>query len=87
MKLPGIVVHRGRFENVASDIEKVDWVTLQGVVFDAQALESISCIATATTTIVWITSGGHPSLPLPQSGSVKSRITGTEVLLFKPDLS
>jgi len=87
MKLSGIVVHRGRFEDVASELEKVDWVTLQGVAADAQLIETIGRVATATTTIVWITSGVHSPLSLPQSGRLKLPITGTEVLLFQPDLS
>src|SRR5439155_21772936 len=82
LELTRVIVHRSRFEEIASELRPVDWITLQGVAFSEELLNSIRNIATATTTIVWISSPdarppGHPfrTLQVP--------FTGNTVFLFR----
>jgi 16S rRNA (guanine(527)-N(7))-methyltransferase RsmG len=82
LKLQGVDVHRGRLEDLAPDLKKVDWITLQGLVFDTQLFESINYMCSTTTVIVWITAGSHPLLPFQPSFCLRSPLTATEVFLF-----
>jgi 16S rRNA (guanine(527)-N(7))-methyltransferase RsmG len=85
LALPGLIVHRGRFEDVTSSLGSVDWVTLQGVHFSTPLLDSIRQVASRTTTIVWITSSAKGALQ--PSETLQVPITGTQVLLFRLDQS
>jgi 16S rRNA (guanine527-N7)-methyltransferase len=57
-------VHKGRFEDVVSDIESVDWVTLQGVGPTEGLMEGIRLLTKPTTHVVWLTSVADPKVPL-----------------------
>ena len=85
LKLPGVSVHCGRFEQIAETMDSVDWVTLQGVSLNEQLLRSIRLIALPTTTIVWLTSGARP--PIAPIRRLEIPVTRTEVLLFQLDQS
>ncbi len=83
LQLDGLIVHRGRFDDVAPNIGVVDWVTLQGVGLNMRLFRSIRQIATHTTTIVWITSMVKPVLEPVRTLEVP--MTGRRVLLFRLD--
>jgi len=83
--LSKLIIHRGRFEDVASSLGIVDWITLQGVHFSAELLVSMRQVASPTTTIVWITSSAKAEFE--PSRTLQVPITGTQVLLFRLDQS
>ena len=85
LTLTDIVVHRARFEEVASELEPVDWVSLQGVAFSGRLIDSIRKVASATTTIVWITSP-NVRTPLKPIRALGVPFTGTKVFLFRSSL-
>ena len=58
--LEGVTVHRGRFEDVASELQPADWVTLQGVKLTPQLLDQLRPIAPHRTTAVWLTKDVEP---------------------------
>ena len=82
LQLAEVTVHRSRFEEVAPTLGPVTWVTLQGVAFSQEVLDSIRPIAGPTTTVVWITAGGS-ARPLEPIETVHVPLTRTEVLLFR----
>jgi 16S rRNA (guanine(527)-N(7))-methyltransferase RsmG len=86
LKLSSTRVHHGKFEDIASDLPKPDWITLQAVALTPAMLRVIRAIALSTTTIVWITTTNVES-PLKPFKSLTVPITGTQVLLFHLDLS
>ena len=86
LKLADVIVHRASFEDVASDLRPVDWVTLQGLGLNLQLIDSIKKIASPTTTVVWITSP-DVAAPLKPTKTLQVPITGTKVFLFHLDLS
>ena len=85
LALSDVIVHRARFEEVVSELEPVDWISLQGVAFSSQLMDSIQKVAAATTTIVWITSSDvrTPRNPIRTLGVP---FTGTKVFLFRLSL-
>ena len=82
LKLSGVIVHRARFEAIASGLKPLDWITLQGVALTEELLNSIRNIASATTNVVWISSRDtrSPSNPVR---TLRVPFTGTSVLLFR----
>ena len=86
LKLEQVGIHRGRFEDDAATLGKVDWVSLQAVALSETLLKAIRSIATTTTTVVWITSSTAVPLLEPVR-RLTVPITGTQVLLFHLDLS
>lgn len=84
LDLSVVEVHRARFEEMASKLGSVDWVTLQGVLLTQKLIHTIRDIAT-TTQVVWITSGGRA--PIQPAAVFEVPITKTKVLLFRLDLS
>lgn len=85
LKLSGVAIHRARFEDVAGEVARPDWISLQAVALTEELLDSIRPISSPTTTIVWITASGV-SAPIQPTGSFNVPITGTQVLLFRLDL-
>jgi 16S rRNA (guanine527-N7)-methyltransferase len=85
LALSGLEVHRQRFGEEETQIEHVDWITLQGVLLGDRMLKHIRSISTPTTRIVWMTSAAKP--PMPPVIRLQQPLTGTEVLVFEPDLS
>jgi 16S rRNA (guanine527-N7)-methyltransferase len=85
LKVPAVAVHRARFDEAVTNLGNVDWITLQGVAFTAELIDSMRRIATTTTTIVWITSSGA-NAGLRPLATHRVPLTGTEVFLFRLDL-
>jgi 16S rRNA (guanine(527)-N(7))-methyltransferase RsmG len=85
MPLSDVVVHRARFEDVLSDLNAIDWITLQGVALTSDLLGSVKKISSSTTHIVWISS---EDVELPQNPvrTFTVPITGTKVFLFRLSL-
>ena len=86
LRLPELKIHRARFEDVLGQMGRPDWITLQAVSLTDELVESIRRVCSSTTTIVWITASGA-SPPLQPTRSFNIPITGTQVLLFRLDLS
>jgi 16S rRNA (guanine527-N7)-methyltransferase len=84
LQLPGAVVHRAKYEDVAPVLSP-DWITLQAVALTPELLSVIRGCASSTTTIVWITAGVVETTLRPFE-SLAVPITGTRVLLFHVDL-
>jgi 16S rRNA G527 N7-methylase RsmG len=82
LPLTDVVVHRGIFQAIASELRPVDWVTLQGIALTAELIDSIRKGAKSTTNVVWITSSDARTSLQPQS-TLRVPITGTEVFLFR----
>lgn len=82
LKLSGVIVHRSRFETIASELRPLDWITFQGVAFTEGLLNSIRNAATATTNVVWISSPDTrpPAKPVR---TFQVPFTATRVLLFR----
>ena len=53
--LESVTVHRGRFEDLAAELQPAHWVTLQGVKPTAELLEKIRTKAPQKTTVIWFT--------------------------------
>ena len=81
LELTGVIVHRSRFEEIASELRPVDWITLQGLAFTEELLNSIRRVATTTTTVVWISS---PDATPPEQPfrTLQVPFTGNSVFLF-----
>lgn len=86
MGLKNVAVHRARFEDVDPTLLSPDWVSLQAVSLSRDLIDSIRKIARSTTTIVWVTSPAAQS-QLKPFGTLRVPVTGTEVLLYRLDLS
>ncbi len=82
LELTGVIVHRARFESIASDLRTANWITLQGLALSRELLKSIRDVATATTNVVWITSPDTRS-PADPARTFQVPFTGTTVLLFR----
>ena len=83
LTLTDVLVHRTRFEEMGQELKPVDWVTLQGVAFSRQLIDSIQKVASATTNVVWITSPDART-PLNPVRTFEVPLTGTKVFLFRP---
>jgi 16S rRNA (guanine(527)-N(7))-methyltransferase RsmG len=81
-----VTVHRSRFEDVATSLKEIQWVSLQAVGLTNKLVDSIQTIGGSTTTIVWITSPGA-RCGLRPFKTLQVPITGTQVFLFQLDLS
>ncbi len=86
LKRPNIRVHRARFEDVGATLKPPDWVSLQAVALTDRLMRGFGRIAGTTTTIVWITSEEARS-KLKPFRILTVPITGTQVFLFRLDLS
>jgi 16S rRNA (guanine527-N7)-methyltransferase len=86
LRLPTMSVHRAKFEDLGAVFTNPDWITLQAVALSPEILRVIRPIATATTTIVWVTTGNVEG-PLAPARTLTVPNTGTRVLLFHLDLS
>ncbi|MBI4475327.1 MAG: class I SAM-dependent methyltransferase [Acidobacteria bacterium] len=86
LKLTGVTVHRARFEEMASTLGRLDWITLQGVAPTDQLIDSIRYCSGQTTIVVWITSEAVRPKLKPQR-TLQVPITGTQVFLFQLDLT
>ena len=82
LKLQNTEVHRVRFDDLETGIERPDWVTLQAVALTEAMIASIRRISKSTTNVVWLTSAtSEPELQ--PSDVVSVPITGTKVLVFQ----
>lgn len=54
--LGAVVVHKGRFEDIVSELRPTDWITLQAVAPEKDILKTARLVMLPTTRIVWITS-------------------------------
>lgn len=86
LKLTGVTVHRARFEEMASTLGRLDWITLQGVAPTDQLIDSIRYCSVKTTIVVWITSEAVRPKLKPQR-TLHVPMTGTQVFLFHLDLT
>jgi 16S rRNA (guanine(527)-N(7))-methyltransferase RsmG len=82
LKLSDVIVHRARFEAIASGLEPVDWITLQGVALTEELFVSIRNVSRPTTNVVWISSSATGS-PAPPVCTLRVPFTATRVLLFR----
>ena len=85
LNLSGLIVHRVRFDEIASTLGPVDWITLQGVRLNPQIIETIRTNVPLTTNIVWITSVAEP--PIPATHTLQVPLTATKVFVFRLDQS
>jgi 16S rRNA (guanine(527)-N(7))-methyltransferase RsmG len=85
LKLDGVRVHRGRFQDVVGGLDKADWVSLQGVALTCELLQDIQKIAKPTTTVVWITA--EVEVPARPYRTLMVPSSNTHVFLFRLDLS
>ena len=86
LSLQNVEVHRARFEEIAPEFGKTDWITLRAVAVSDKLIDAIRLIAGPMTTIVWISSQGA-RCSLSPCGSFTVPMTGTQVSLFRLDLS
>jgi len=86
MGLKNVAVYRARFEDIGPTLLSPDWVSLQAVALSRDLIDSIRKIARSTTTIVWVTSPSAQSRLKPFR-TLRVPVTGTEVLLYRLDLS
>ena len=84
LTLSDVLVHRARFEAIVPELEPVDWISLQGVLFDRQLVDCIKKVASATTNIVWISSQ-DVSTPLKPKRILGVPYTNTQVFVFGLD--
>ena len=84
LTLTDVLVHRTRFEAIVPELEPVDWISLQGVLFDRQLVDCIKKVASATTNIVWISSQ-DVSTPLKPKRILGVPYTNTQVFVFGLD--
>ena len=82
LPLSDISVHRERFETIVTELDTVDWITLQGVALSRRLLDSIKQIGSPTTNIVWISSP-DARLEVEPTKTVHVPLTGTEVFVFE----
>jgi 16S rRNA (guanine527-N7)-methyltransferase len=82
LPLSDMVIHRSRFEELASELGPVDWITLQAVALNTAMLDAMKQIGSATTHVVWISSPGM-KLPMNPVRTLRVPHTGTEVFLFR----
>ncbi len=82
LPLSNVTVHRERFEVIVSELDTVDWVTLQGVALESGLIDSIRGIASSTTNIVWISSPEARSRLNPTK-ILRVPFTRTEVFVFR----
>jgi len=85
LRLAKTSVHRARFQDIATKLKRPDWISLRAVALTDELIDCVGKIASPTTTIVWISSSGKTRL-IPFS-TVSVPITGTQVFLFRLDLS
>jgi 16S rRNA (guanine527-N7)-methyltransferase len=82
LPLSDVSVHRNRFETLASELDTVDWITLQGVALTRRLIDSIKQVGSPTTNIVWISSPAA-RLEVEPTKTVHVPLTGTEVFVFE----
>ena len=82
LKLQNTEVHRVRFDDLETGIERPDWVTLQAVALTEAMMASIRRISKSTTNVVWLTSAASEP-ELQSSDTLSVPITGTKVLVFQ----
>lgn len=80
MKIRGVHLQRGRFEQVSRHLQRPDWATLQGVRLDADLLQSIRRL-NPEVRVVWLTRG--PELPEPPARRIRVPGSAREVLVFE----
>jgi 16S rRNA (guanine(527)-N(7))-methyltransferase RsmG len=85
LKLSNVKIHCARFEDIVSDLEQPDWISLQAVALNRRLFEAIRVIAGSTTKIVWITSLQASTEVAPER-TLKVPNTGTQVFVFRLDL-
>jgi 16S rRNA (guanine527-N7)-methyltransferase len=85
LELKDVTVHRTRVEEIGTEFQNVDWITLQGVALTVDLMESFKAISATTTRVVWITA--HAAPPIVPIRSLFVPFTNTEVLVFQLDLS
>jgi 16S rRNA (guanine527-N7)-methyltransferase len=87
LNLSNTIVQRSRLEEVAHALPPADWITLQALALTKQLAAAVRVMAGPTTTIVWITAGAAAVTELRPHSVLTVPNTGTQVLLFKRDLS
>lgn len=86
LHLANVVVHRARFEEVASTFASPDWISLQAVALTERLLKSVRMIVHDKTKVLWITSG-EVQTRLSPVHTLSVPATGTRALVFQLDLS
>lgn len=81
LNLREVIVHRSKFEDVLTEIQSPDWITLQAVALTSELMNAMRMIAKPSTTIVWITSA-TVSAEL-QPADTLCVPTGTQAFLFR----
>jgi 16S rRNA (guanine(527)-N(7))-methyltransferase RsmG len=74
-------VHRGRFEEILTEIPAVDWISLQAVYPTEDLRNAIRRVSKATTKAVWITSANVTSLP---GDRLETPFSDTRAAIFSP---
>jgi 16S rRNA (guanine527-N7)-methyltransferase len=82
LKLGGMEIHRGRFEEIEALSEPPDWITLQAVAPTPDLLLKMRSLAGPNTNVIWITSSSASS-QLQPSRMFQVPRTGTTVCLFE----
>jgi 16S rRNA (guanine(527)-N(7))-methyltransferase RsmG len=80
-------VHRGRFEEVAVGLAAPDWFTLQGVALTEGLLTTIKAIQRPETRVAWITAEGVTRPCGWNCWSLRTPLTGSEILVGTMDQS
>jgi 16S rRNA (guanine527-N7)-methyltransferase len=81
LKLNNVAVYRAVFEEIAPQLERPDWVTLQAVALTKELSALLGRISHSTTTVVWITSPAART-DIQATRTITIPITGTRVFLF-----
>jgi 16S rRNA (guanine527-N7)-methyltransferase len=82
LKLPGVEIHRARFEEIEALPAPPDWVTLQAVLPTPDLMLKVRSLAGPNTSVIWITSSAASSQLQPSRMLAIPR-TGTSVCLFE----
>ena len=78
LELTNVSVHHNRFEDIASELKPLDWITLQAVALSPSMLALLREAATPTTKVVWITARAESPVP----SSTMLRVPGSETVAW-----
>jgi 16S rRNA (guanine527-N7)-methyltransferase len=82
LSLPGMEIHRDRFEEIVAMLEPPDWITLQAVALTQELMTEIRAVSKQKTKVVWMTSS-RVKFERQPARVVSIPITGTQVYLFE----
>jgi 16S rRNA (guanine(527)-N(7))-methyltransferase RsmG len=78
-----VSIHRDRFEEVAPNLQEMDWITMQAVAITEPLLRAIKQVSSSTTRIVWITA--RATAPVPGAERLFVPSSSTEIWVFRRD--